>query len=80
MCILFILLYDLLNCYIYLYCLYADDVILLSASVLQLQQMLDICSTQAADIDIAFNAKKSSLFAVGKLFDWGIESTACAFV
>jgi len=44
-------------------------VILLLASVLQLQKMLDICSNQAADIDIIFNAKKSSLFAVGKLFD-----------
>ena len=48
---------------------YADDVILLSASVLHLQKMLDICSDQAADIDIVFNSKKSSLFAVGKLFD-----------
>jgi len=31
--------------------------------------MLDICTDQAADIDIVVNAKKSSLFAVGKLFD-----------
>ena len=42
---------------------------MLSASVLRLQKMLDICSDQAADIDIVFNAKKSILFAVGKLFD-----------
>ena len=40
---------------------YADDVVLLSASVRHLQKMLDICSDQAADIDIVFNAKKSSL-------------------
>jgi len=53
---------------VYVGCIvYADDVILLSASVLHLQKMLDICSDQAADIDIVFNAKKSSLFAVGKL-------------
>jgi len=48
---------------VYIGCLvYADDVILLSASVLQLQKMLGLCCNQAADIDIAFNAKKSSLF------------------
>jgi len=29
--------------------------------------MLDICSNQAADIDIIFNAKKSSVFAMRKL-------------
>ena len=55
---------------VYVGCLvYADDVILLSVSVLHLQKMLDICSDQAADIDIVFNAKKCNLFAVGKLFD-----------
>jgi len=51
---------------VYIGCLvYADDVILLSASVLQLQKMLDIRSNQAADIDVVFNAKISSLFAMG---------------
>jgi len=37
--------------------------------IADIQKMLDICSNQAADIDIVFNAKKSILFAVGKLFD-----------
>ena len=40
---------------VYVGCIvYADDVILLSASVLHLQKMLDICSDQAADTDIVF--------------------------
>jgi len=55
---------------VYVGCLvYAEDVFLLSTSVVRLQKVLNICSGQAADIDIVFNAKKSSLFAVGKLFD-----------
>jgi len=52
-----------LGCHVYGVCtgclVYADDVILLSATVLQLQKMLDI----------VFNAKKSSFFAVEKLLD-----------
>jgi len=58
---------------VYIGCLvYADGVILLSASVLQLQKMMGICSNQAADIDIDFNANKSSLFAVEKLFGFNL--------
>jgi len=41
--------------------LYADDLILLSASVLQLQKMLDICHDVGSFLDIKFNAKKSLL-------------------
>ena len=42
---------------------YADDILLLSASVTNLQKMLNICCEQA---DIQFNPKKSCLFNVGK--------------
>jgi len=45
---------------------YADDIILLSASVLQLQAMIDVCNKCGDDLDIQFNAAKSSLFTVGK--------------
>jgi len=52
---------------VYIGCLvYADDIILLSASVGTLQKMLDICYASGTDINIMFNAKKSSLFVVGK--------------
>jgi len=51
---------------VYVGCLlYAEDIILLSASVVNLQKMLDICYTNGCLLDIIFNAKKSSLFLVG---------------
>jgi len=50
-----------LGCYVYdvyVGCLiYADDIILLSASVVHLQSMLDICRKKGSNIDIIFNAK-----------------------
>ena len=67
-----------LGCYIngvYIGCLvYADDIILLSASVGHLQMMLDICYVRGTEIDIMFNAKKSSLFVVGKACDVLIDT------
>jgi len=48
--------------------LYADDIILLSASVCKLQEMLNICYYVGPDIDMKFNARKSSLLCVGKHF------------
>ena len=51
---------------VYVGCLlYADDIILLSASVVNLQKMLDICYANGCLLDIICNAKKSSLFLVG---------------
>ena len=51
----------------YIGCLvYADDIILLSASVVTLQKMLSVCYTKGLEIDVVFNAKKSTLFVVGK--------------
>jgi len=53
---------------------YADDIILLSASVAHLQMILDICYVRGTEIDIMFNAKKSSLFVVGKACDVLIDT------
>ena len=47
---------------------YADDIILLSASLVKLQNMLDICCIQGASLDIQFNADKSYLFVVGESY------------
>ena len=54
--------------------MYADDIILLSASVGHLQMMLDICYVRGTEIDIVFNAKKSSLFVAGRANDVVIDS------
>ena len=44
------------------------DIILMSASVVNLQKMLDICYTNGCVLDIQFNATKSLLFLVGKSY------------
>ena len=44
---------------------YADDIILLSASLINLQKMLDICFNQGSKLDIQFNSSKSCLFKSG---------------
>ena len=48
---------------------YADDIILLSVSLVKLHNMLDICCIQGASLDIQFNADTSYLFVVGKSYD-----------
>jgi len=48
--------------------MYADDILLLSASVVTLQSMLSICSEYGRKHDIIFNCKKSMCMAVG--FKW----------
>jgi len=47
---------------------YADNLILISASVVKLQNMLDVCSTYGTSLDIRFNPTKSSLFKIRKNF------------
>ena len=47
---------------------YADDLILISVSVVKLQMMLDIGSTNGTNLDIRFNPTKSCLFKIGKDF------------
>jgi len=34
-----------------------------------LQKMLSVCHTKGLEIDVMFNAKKSTLFVVGKMCD-----------
>jgi len=52
---------------VYVGCIaYADDILLLSASLVNLQKMLNICHSHGDDLDIIFNPGKSCLFKVGK--------------
>jgi len=48
--------------------MYADDLILLSPSILGLQDMLDVCCKFGADNDIIFSSHKSVCLKVGR--DW----------
>ena len=57
-----------LGCHVMGCLLYADNLILLSASVCKLQEMLNICYYVGSGIDMKFNARKSSLLCVGKHF------------
>ena len=53
-------------CFEFVGCLiFADDILLLSASVIQLQSMLDICYEYGVQFDIKFNALKSNLLQIG---------------
>ena len=45
--------------------MYADDMLLLSASVIQLQKMLDLCGTVGSDLGLSFNCTKSKCLAIG---------------
>ena len=45
--------------------LYADDVLLMSGSVLKLQYMLDLCHDYANSHELMFNSKKSGCLAFG---------------
>jgi len=61
-----------LGCHIggeYIGCVvYADDIILISASFTNLQKMLDICYMQGDNLDILFNVNKSYLSVVGNIY------------
>lgn len=51
---------------IYVGCLlYADDIMLLSNSVMAMQSMLEICDEFALDFDVKFNNKKSVAMRIG---------------
>jgi len=45
--------------------LYADDLLLLSASVEGLQRMLDVCKAVSVEVEMEFNCKKCSCTIVG---------------
>jgi len=42
------------------------DILLLSASVVHLHKMLEICQSQGEKLDVKFNPNKSCLFTFGK--------------
>jgi len=51
----------------YIGCLmYADDLVLLSASLTVLQQMVDVCEQEVTYLDMKFNASKSMVLRIGK--------------
>ena len=45
--------------------LYADDILLISASICMLQNMLDICFTASQDLQLSFNCSKSQCILIG---------------
>ena len=47
--------------------MYADDLLLLSSSVKELQCMMDICSEISSELGITFNANKSSCMIIDKI-------------
>ena len=53
---------------------YADDLILLSGSLTQLQMMLQLCENEAQNMDLIFNCKKSCLFKVGVSFNEDVNN------
>ena len=54
---------------LYLGCvMYADDLLLLSASLTTLQRMINICAIAAGHLDIAFNVQKSMVVRVGHAY------------
>ena len=65
-----------LKCHIgdcYVGCIYyADDLILLSGSLTQLQAMLQVCDRHAQSMDLIFNCRKSCLFKAGVGFNENI--------
>ena len=53
-------------CKIYMDCIvHANDIILLSASIVALQEILNICFHKGEELDIICNYSKSFLFKIG---------------
>ena len=52
--------------------LYADDIIVLSATVSGLQEMLNICNKTIMDMDLSFNCKKSVCIRFGPVCKYTI--------
>ena len=53
------------NCYIVLY---ADDILLIASSVIELQSMLDTCERDLTALDMLINASKSACIRIGSRF------------
>ena len=49
--------------------MYADDLLLMSSSVLELQKVLDLCSSEGSFLGIHFNYKKSNCLVIGPKYD-----------
>ena len=56
--------------------LYADDVVLLSASVSQLQTMIRLCISHFDDLDLCVNVRKSNCIRIGKRFNVRVSKLA----
>ena len=54
--------------------MYADDLILISASLYDLQTMLDVCNSVGCDLDINFNPSKSHCIAIGPNYNIPLAS------
>ena len=48
--------------------MYADDLLLLSISVCDLQHMVNICKSELDWLDMMINVKKSACLRIGKRF------------
>ena len=60
---------------LYLGCvMYADDLLLLSASLTTLQRMINICASVAGHLDIILNVKKSMVVRVGNAITAKIQT------
>jgi hypothetical protein len=49
--------------------MYADDLLLISSSLICLQSILDICGSEGHRLGMSFNAKKSHCIAIGPHWD-----------
>ena len=49
--------------------MYADDLVLVSASIFKLQLMVNICLEEFNSLDLEINVKKSACIRIGKNFD-----------
>ena len=45
--------------------MYADDLILISSSVCELQEMIDICADEVVEIGMCFNINKCAVLRLG---------------
>ena len=54
--------------------MYADDLLLVSASIHKLQLMIDICCSEADKLDMKFNAIKSQAIRIWKVASYGYRS------
>ena len=62
-----------IGCYVKFICfniiLYADDILLLAPSVTALQQLLHVCETELACLDMAINVGKSACMRIGSRYN-----------